>query len=712
MRKRLVLPVSIAVGLSSAVCVAQGGATSTSAGQIGVQTSGQAAGAPSATQTAPAATQTVTAPTVTSPGSPAPATYPDAAAPPAPAGVNSGLPAEPVPTPADPAQVPARSGYYGQQVPATTIQQPTPGRAPVVVPAQTTTAAPVAAMPPYIPYGIPDEDRRPSHDGSTYIPLDSWVYPAVLRLYSLGFADTMFLGMRPYTRQSLLHILENTADDVMESDNDEAKETYIKLMKEVQQEASDGVTPRGLVYGTKAVYDRALGISGTSLRDSYHLGQTINNDYGRPYEGGFNNIVGFHEIAEYGRFSLDVRGEYEHSPSADGYSQQLSAEISNIDQIDYSGYNLHQATIPSGPIAAANPFRLQEASLSFHVLGHEISGGKTDDWQGPALGGAFAYTNNAENIYSFRINRVEPLHIPYVFALLGPIRYEFMYGSLKGHTFPNNDWMHTEMVSFRPTKNVEFGFQRTVIFGGQGHEPVTLHTFLKGFFDISDTTMAEKYSRDDPGARYTAFNFSWRLPFLSHTVTLYTDSEAHDDVTPPSAPRRAAYRPGLEFSHVPGIPKLEFRVEAVSTDTSTLRSLGGTFNYYETVQRQAYTNKGFIFGDWIGREAKGGQAWLTYHLSGDEYVQLEYLNKKNPKDFINSTAAEVNGPYPQGGTTQNDFKLSVLKRFHHDDIELNAWFQYEKWNAPIYKPGAQTDTETAVQVTFFPGLKRRTSIFQ
>ncbi len=685
----------------AAVCLAQTGAAGTSG-----TSAGQGTGTPAS---APATTQTVTAPTVTSPGAPAASTFPGGAAPAAPTlPSTSPYPAEPAPVPSA-APIPARPGYFQQQTPYSSVQAPSAAGAPVVVPGQVTAAAPVAALPPYVPYGIPDEDKRPNHDGSTYIPLDSWVYPAVLRLYSLGYANSMFLSMRPYTRQSLLHILEETEDDVRESDDEQAQEIFTRLMHEVSDEDTNGITDRGLVYGTKAAYDRVQGISGTTLRDSYHLGQTINNDYGRPYEGGFNNIVGFHELAEYGRFSLDLRGEYQHSPSAMGYSQTLSAELAQIDAIAFTGYNTHEATIQTGPIAAVNPFRLQEASLSFHLVGHEFSGGKTDDWQGPGLGGAFAWSNNAEDIYSFRINRVEPLSIPFVSRFLGPIRYEFMYGSLKGHTAPNDDYTHTEMIAFRPTKNFEFGFQRTIVFGGQGHEPVTLHTFLKGFFDVNDTTVAEKFSRDDPGARFTAFNFSWRLPFLTHSVTLYTDSEAHDDVTPPSAPRRAAYRPGVEISHLPGMPRMEFRIEGVSTDTSTLRSLGGDFNYYETVQQQAYTNKGFIFGDWIGREAKGGQAWLTYHLSGDEYIQVEYLNKKNPKDFIRAPAVTF-GPFLQAGTTQNDFKINVVKRFAHDNVELNAWFQYEKWNAPIYMPGAQNDTVTAVQVTFFPGLGHRAKL--
>ncbi len=617
-------------------------------------------------------------------------------------------PALPPPVPGNAGDAPAMPGYSQQPGTSQTIQSPTPAGPPVAVPATTTPQQPFAAMPGYQPYGIPDEDKPHHTYGSTYIPVDSWVYDALTRLYSMGFANTMFLGMRPVTRQSLLHILNESEDDIRDSDNEEAQEIYTALMKELRLEApGNGAGDRGTVYGVESVYGRALGISGLTLRDSYHLGQSIVNDYGRPYQPGFNSLLGFSTINEYGRFSLYVRGEYQHAPSAAGYSTALANYlVENIDQIVPPGKFLPHGDIPAGPIAAENPFRLQEATLSFHVLGHEISGGKSDAWLGPAQGGALAWSNNAENIYSFRINRVEPMHIPLLSRVLGPLRYDFFYGSLKGHTTPNDDWTHSAMFSFRPTSNFEFGFQRTVVFGGHGHEPVTLHTFLKSFFDISDTTPDEKASRNDPGARYSDFNMSWRLPFVRKYVTFYADSIAHDDVTPPSAPRRAAFRTGLYLSHIPAMPKLDFRFEAVDTDPITTRSTKGEFNYFETVQRQAYTNQGFIMGDWIGREAKGGQAWLTYHLSGNELVQFEFLNKKNDKDFSPGAYNPAIGTFNLlGGTTQNSGKISVVKRLHHDDIEVNAWFQYEKWKAPAYMAGPQSDTSTAVQITFFPGLK-------
>ena len=549
---------------------------------------------------------------------------------------------------------------------ALTPQQPS---TPPVQSAPTPTPAKPASPPSSPAY---DLDENPPSDklSSTYIPLDSWVYPAAMRLYSLGYLDTAFITMRPWTRRSLQHMLEATQEDVVDDDDSEAIEILAKLQAYLAAETAPAYMVRGNVYGVDTFYTRLMGIAGQPLRDSFHLGQTISNDYGRPYQSGFNNITGFSTVNEMGPFLLYIRGEYEHAPSGSGYSQTMSAELSTIDEVPYSGYNLNSATIPAGPIAPQNPFRLQEATLSAHLWGHEISGGKSDDWYGAGAGGGMSWSNNAENIYSFRINRVEPLHIPWFSWLFGDVRYDFFVGSLKGHTYFNSPWIHSEEIELHPTANFQFGFQRSVIWGGEGHEPVTIHTFLRSFFSLNDTENDPnvKQTSADPGARFSTFNFAWRLPFFTHSLTLYTDSLVHDDVSPPSAPRRAAYRPGIYLSQFPHFHRLDLRVEAASTDISTLRSTEGQFIYYETEVRQGYTNKGFIIGDQVGREAKMGQAWLTYHLSGNEWVQLEFMHKKTPKDFV------------PGGTSQTQFVANVVKRFGKEkNIELNASVRIERW---------------------------------
>ena len=519
------------------------------------------------------------------------------------------------------------------------------------------------------------------------MPVDSWVYPALDRLHALGYIDTAFAGLRPYTRLSIAHMLEET-DDAIESQSgaasDEATEIYLALMREL---APDLGAP-GAHAELDTVYTRFLGITDTPLRDSYHLGQTIVNDYGRPYQAGVSNSTGFSGRAEAGRFTLFVRGEYQHAPSALGYSPAFASYLSSTDFID-PVTNPSQATIPLGPIDSTDTFRILEANASFHAAGHEISFGKSDHWMGPAKGGSFTWSNNAENIYAVEINRVEPLHIPLLSRLIGPVRYDFFVGSLKGHTAPNDPWVHVEKVSFEPTRNLEFGFERTVIWGGRGHVPVNLDSFFRSFFSAGGVSLSQKLSRRDPGARFGSFDFSYRLPYVRSWLTLYADSLVHDDVSPVSAPRRSGIRTGLYLSHFPVFTHMDLRVEGVTTDPPTSRSINGEFLDYEGVQQQGTTNKGFLFGDAIGREDKGGNAWLTYHLSPNEHVQVSYRRVKAAKDFI------------AGGTTQNQYKVDFVKRLGKD-VEVNAWAQYEQWAAPVYKPGRNSDTSIAGQITWYP----------
>ena len=521
-----------------------------------------------------------------------------------------------------------------------------------------------------------------------YIPMDSWIYPALDRLHGLGYLDTAFLGLRPWTRRSVQRMIGDTSQTEDIQDHAPAWEILAALKHEFGNE-DDNVS--GLSYGCEGVYTRMQGISGLTLRDSFHLGQTLVNDYGRPYQPGFDTVDGVSGSAEFGRFSLYARGEYQHAPSASGYSRALVTTLANIDMVPLAT-NPVQATIPAGPIAATDTFRILEANVSYRLLNHQISFGKSDHWLAPTVGGAFLYSNNAENIYAFQIDRTEPLYIPLLSRVTGPFRYEFFVGSLKGHSDPNDPWLHTEKINFKPTPNVEMGFSRSTIWGGKGHVPITIHSFLKSFFSFQNVPVAEKNSRDDPGARFGTFDFSWRLPFLSHRVTLYSDSLVHDDVSPTDAPRHAGVRPGIYLSAVPGIPKLDFRFEGVSTDPPIASSHGGGYLYVENVQVQGYTNKGLFMGDAIGREGKGGQAWMTYHMSPRELVQVSYRHAKVAKDFVPS------------GTTQNSFDIRAVKRIQ-DDLELSAEIQHEWWRAPVYQSGEQSDTVVTFQLTLHPEHK-------
>ncbi len=531
---------------------------------------------------------------------------------------------------------------------------------------------------------------------SDYIPLDSWIYPAVLRLYGMGFVDTVFVSMRPWTRLSVAHMLEQSAGRITGSTNAGAIDIYASLQKELAPDMRVPLDRKFGSAGLDSVYERIMGVSGTPLRDSFHLGQTDINDFGRPYTGGFNNYTGASARAHYGMFSAYLRAEYQHAPAWEGYPLAVAQVLATIDDFaTFTSVPLQgNTTIPLGPVSSVNHLTVLEGYVSAHVVGHEVSFGKMDNWYGPGVGGGMAWSNNAENVWSFRINRVEPLYIPYVSRIAGLIRYDFFVGPLKGHNVPVSPWTHAEKITFKPTPNVELGFERTVIWGGKGHVPITFGSFWRSFYSISDTNGGEKFSRNDPGARFSAVDFSWRLPRLRNWLTFYIDSEVHDDVFPITAPRHAAIRPGLYLSHFPGVPKLDLRAEAASTDPNTGKSNYGQDMYIEVVQRNGYTSNGLLMGDWIGRENKGGQAWLTYHFSPREWLQGSYRSDKAAKDFI------------PGGTTQTDFAIDLVKRLT-PDVELKANVQYERWLIPFYKYGRQSDTSSTVQITWYPRIERR-----
>lgn len=127
---------------------------------------------------------------------------------------------------------------------------------------------------------------------------------------------------------------------------DEAEEIYESLMHEVRFDIQGPCLVHQGKTHFESVYSVARAISGTPLRDSYHLGSTIVNDYGRPYESGFNSYSGASGYVGAGRFLFYARGEFQAAPSATGYSTALAQALAAIDGTTYTFTNTQNSTIP------------------------------------------------------------------------------------------------------------------------------------------------------------------------------------------------------------------------------------------------------------------------------------------------------------------------------------------------------------------------------
>ena len=522
-------------------------------------------------------------------------------------------------------------------------------------------------------------DSSPAHQGSPYLPLDSWVYPALDRLSAMGLIDSGFAGMRPWTRLECAHLVQDASDNVSEGEagTPEASGLVGALESEFAEELNALLGGSSDRIRLESVYSRMMGVSGKPLADSYHFGQTIINDYGRPFQEGFNDVSGFSGYATAGKYSIYVRGEYQHAPSAPAYSLPVRQAIANADANPLQ---------PANPIATVNQFRLLDTYVGVNLKNWELTFGKQSLWWGPGKGGALLFSNNAEPIYMFRASRVTPFTLPWVLHWLGPMKWDVFFGKLSGNQFPPRPVIHGEKISFKPTRNLELGFTRTAELGGVGH-PLTFASIWNSY--VSVTSPANVAPASDPGKRIGGFEFSYRVPFVRNWLTVYADSLSDDDPSPLAAPRRAGFSPGIYMPRIPGLPKLDFRFEAVYTDAPTSRSRGGKYIYWDGFVHDLHTNKNNIIGSWIGREGQGFQGWSTYWFTPRNSLQLGYRHARISSDFI------------PGGGSLNDVRVRG-DYWLRANFGFSASLQYERWLFPLIQPNDERNVTAAVEFVFQP----------
>jgi hypothetical protein len=448
------------------------------------------------------------------------------------------------------------------------------------------------------------------------------------------------------------------------------------------------------------------GISGQPLSQGYHydFGQTIINDFGRPYEEGFNNITGFSGWATESRFVVYGRGEFQHAPSA----PPLTPSARQV--IGQSQYVPEPPALPNNQI---DRFQLLDTYVGMTFENWQLTFGKQSLWWGPGAGGPMMLSDNAQPITMFRVNRVSPFKLPSILGYIGPMRIEFFLGQLSGHYFVarENDtillgsWtsplspqpmLSGERISFKPTPNVEFGFALTTLFAGQG-QPLTTHTYLKSIF----TGSVPPGSLQDPGDRRSGFDLTYRLPLLRNWATFYADGFSEDQFSPVAYWDRSAWTAGLYISHFPKVPKLDLRMEGGYTDLPVGGFVGAGYFYWNDSYRSGYINNGNLMGNWMGRGSQGAQAWSNYWFTSKSRIQFNFRHQK------------ISAQPPPGGEGGNSFRYllgggsltdaGVLTDYWvRPNLGLSASVQYERWLIPAIQANESRNVTVTVGISLQP----------
>src|ERR1700735_216220 len=533
-----------------------------------------------------------------------------------------------------------------------------------------------------------ERDRPRQSMGATFVPLDSWVYPALNRLAGLGYVHTEIAGLSPWTRMECARLIEEASEELETAGplSADARALEIRLRLEFSREIGLLDGGRNLGANVDSVYARAVSISGPALTDGYHFGQTVSYDFGRPFERGTNGQAGGAFRAEAGPIAIYVRAEFQHAPSAPVPSEAVRVIIALRDFVPEP---------PAVPVNPVNRLRLLDAYIGVNLDNWQILVGKQSLSWAPGLGGSLLWSDNAEPIDMVRMVNSEPLRMPGFLKYLGPLRVDQFIGKLEGGTFIPHPFIYGNKINFKPLPNLEFGFGRTVTIGGRGGTPLTPGNFIHSFFGQQATGGTSSV----PGDSHTSFDWTFNVPKVRNYLVFYGELYADDDPVPFFNPPKNPFRPGIFITRIPGIPKLDLHIEATSTQSPGWPGVDGqgnmgNLNYWNSNYHDGYTSGGNLIGNVVGRDGQAYQGWLTYWLSPTNTLQFQYKNSSVDRAFI-----------PGGGAWQ-DYSLSN-SFYSNSRFYMKGQLQYEHISHyPILFHGVRRNFTTILEMGFTPEARR------
>jgi hypothetical protein len=538
-------------------------------------------------------------------------------------------------------------------------------------------------------FSDPQDGRQARAAGmaSTYVPIESWVYPAFERLAAEGYLPTAFFSLRPWTRMECARLVDEAEVQLaVKSTTSDAPVLVNSLKEEFAAELARRAGARNAEFRLESLDQRVTVITGTPLTDGFHFGETLVNDDGLPFAEGTNlySRVSFRATA--GHFAGYVRAELQRVPSAPVPNASAQQQIAVAD---------FTSTAAAGPVSGFLRGRILEANVSFTVSNNQFTFGRQSLWWGPARSGATLFSDNAEPIDMLRYDRVRPFVLPGLLKLLGPIRAQALVGRLSGAQYVrpsgtlfgtsgvalrDQPFIHGEKVSFKPTSNFEFSVSRTVIFGGIG-SPVNSSTFLRSVFSAGTMN-----GTNDPGDRRIAFDAQYRIPGLRNCLTGYFDGFSEDQPFPVIYPTESTWLSGFFLRCVPRLPHLTFRAEGLLSPHRDLTFPG--FFYFNVHYLSGYTDNRQLIGSWIGREADGEQAWATWHLAPRSTVELSWRSMTVNREFLH-------------GGTLRDLRAAVDIALR-PEWQLRLEEQTEWWRFPLLSAAPQHNAAFTLQLSYRP----------
>src|SRR5215472_14396786 len=375
---------------------------------------------------------------------------------------------------------------------------------------------------------------------STYvvmIPLDSPIYLELETLDGLGYLDTYFSEIRPFSRIEAAR-LTLEAERNMKLD-DEYVPLAVQLTTTLDLQLSEEIEwlrnnaednqPNMIhpLLSAEAQYIYSAGsrrhwLTGPNQQINAQEGTPLlpNND-GLQTDPGSNEIVRASGWAGFGSFLTTYAegaavGPLTHSIPGTSRGQLLGAE----------------AVVSLGNQA--------------------ISFGQQERWWGPDQFSSLDQDNNAKPFPALTWQNIHPRYLPWILRYLGPGRRQIFLGQLDAaRATSQHPWIGGHVLVFKPLPWFEFGATREIIFGGRNNDHYTFQGFMGRFTGIATGNPANGNTKSRGGGFLKLRFPKWR------GLQIYYQMSGADNLTK-EVPQIGHYMPFLSVSYQGGayLPRL------------------------------------------------------------------------------------------------------------------------------------------------------------
>jgi len=466
---------------------------------------------------------------------------------------------------------------------------------------------------------------------SVNVPLDHWAYRAVERLYALGVVDLVLLGPRPWDRRTFARLTHEAAEDGVTGS---AARDVARLERELGAELAE------LEAGTAGSYVKpleALGVRGLATSGA----PEAILDHGDVLGNGVDLRLDWQAHARLGRhLAVAVRPELRW-----GSGDSIPFRRRGID------------AVPPAVDETGGRVELRESYAKLRLWNLEVEAGRDHLWWGVGRRGSLLLTNNAEPFDMLKLSNPDPVLLPWLLRVLGPVQATWFWTELeKSRAIPRASLTGLR-IDLKPTPSWEIGVARVIQFGGAGRPGL----LSKGLGDLVSGTNVDDASADTENS-LAAIDLAWRLRW-PRPALLYYEFGGEDGAkllsTLPFVSSigqiLGIYLPEV----IPGLPA-DLRVELANNIQKT-----PPLWYRHGVYRSGYTYRGKILGHPFGGDA---EAWsVRADLFPTDDLQLGF-----DADIVR------NGVVAGGTRREKEIRAGLdLLLFTHGNLRYHARYDFE-----------------------------------